>query len=223
MKKTNNFKKLLIVSLVALQMPAMDAGFGESAWNWILRNKKKVALGAVGAGLLTAGTIYAWNYLKNGSQKPVEIIDYDEERDEFQASAIAAESKFLSDCFCPCVLKENTAKVIRIDNQIAGFVVYKTDEYTIRSETSELWGKIEYIAVAKDFQKKGLARKLLEYAIEQMFEVGAKGIFLTVDKKNTIAIKFYESVNFKLVDRQYFLNSRDDYERYKAKYKKSKK
>lgn len=65
--------------------------------------------------------------------------------------------------------------------------------YSIIYERSE----INYIAVLKEYQKKGIATKLLDYAIKDIKSNNCENISLEVETNNIAAINLYSKFNFK--------------------------
>jgi ribosomal protein S18 acetylase RimI-like enzyme len=61
-------------------------------------------------------------------------------------------------------------------------------------------GWINYLAVHPDFQRKGLARKMMDAAEVCLREVGCPKINLQVRTSNTGVIEFYNRIGYKLDD-----------------------
>lgn len=57
-------------------------------------------------------------------------------------------------------------------------------------------GHIEILAIDSAYRKKGLAKKLLEYAIQDLTQKGAKKINVGVQYDNQSAIKLYRKLGF---------------------------
>jgi len=73
------------------------------------------------------------------------------------------------------------------------------------------------VSTVPKFERNGYARKLLQYVMETLKEMGIKRIELTVDMDNFTAKKIYEELGFKIVetlDNEYG----DNVERYLMRY-----
>ena len=73
------------------------------------------------------------------------------------------------------------------------------------------------VSTVPKFERNGYARKLLQYVMETLKEMGIKRIELTVDMDNFTAKKIYEELGFKIVetlDNEYG----DNIERYLMRY-----
>jgi len=71
-------------------------------------------------------------------------------------------------------------------------------------------GEILTIATDPDFQRRGLARMLLERVIKTLRDEGAESLFLEVAIDNPAAIHLYEGVGFKKTGRRKAYYSRKD-------------
>ncbi|MCK5632450.1 GNAT family N-acetyltransferase [bacterium] len=80
-------------------------------------------------------------------------------------------------------------KVLRESGKVAGFTTfYKKNFYE---------GHIQFVAVAKDFRKKGYGQMLTEHAIKSLIDLGSKKITLLTRLNNTRARSIYERIGFK--------------------------
>lgn len=61
-------------------------------------------------------------------------------------------------------------------------------------------GWINYLAVAPEFQREGLASRLMEEAETRLIAMGCPKINLQVRTSNTGVIRFYEKLGFKVDD-----------------------
>lgn len=61
-------------------------------------------------------------------------------------------------------------------------------------------GWINYLAVAPEHQKKGIASRLMEEAETRLLSMGCPKINLQVRTSNTGVIKFYEKIGYKMDD-----------------------
>lgn len=93
--------------------------------------------------------------------------------------------------------------VVQMDNEIAGYVI--------------LWigvdeGHLTNIAVAKKYQRKSIAKRLLSYIFRFAAESGLTQIILEVRPSNTPAIFLYESFGFTRlgVRKRYYQNPVED-------------
>ena len=78
------------------------------------------------------------------------------------------------------------------DNQLTGYVY-------IEAEPQHGDGSIEYIAVSDQFRKQGIGKKLLTFAVNQLFTYEEiEEITLCVNNKDESAIKLYQAVGFKV-------------------------
>lgn len=112
----------------------------------------------------------------------------------------------LGDVSSSHTVKPDTLRVIVIrgKNNVYGFITYfmYTDKtgfiqsiinyFTYTKNT----GYIEALCVAKTRRNRGYARRLLEYAIQDLKEMGASGVRLTTGQENIPAQNLYKSVGF---------------------------
>ncbi len=69
----------------------------------------------------------------------------------------------------------------------------------IEAEPKHGEGSVEYIAVSKRFRKQGIGKKLLTFAINELFAYEEiEEITLSVNTKDESAIKLYQAVGFKV-------------------------
>lgn len=89
-------------------------------------------------------------------------------------------------------LQNTYLHVIEQNNQVVGFANF--------SKVDEL-GFVTLIAIylLPENQGQGLGRKLIHFAIEKLHHV--KGIYLEVSSENERAIRFYQSIGFKVQDK----------------------
>lgn len=79
--------------------------------------------------------------------------------------------------------------------------------YSVTLDTAD----VESVVVAKDYRKKGYASLLIESAIKDAQNKGAKRLFLEVRKSNTPAINLYEKFGFKqLFERKKYYGDGED-------------
>ncbi len=94
-----------------------------------------------------------------------------------------------------------------LNEKTIGFIVLrliKIDNYKVEKEA-----EIHNFAVARQFQKQGIGKKLLQQAID--LEKPGK-IFLEVRKSNYLAINFYLKNGFQVIGerKNYYLNPPED-------------
>jgi len=80
-------------------------------------------------------------------------------------------------------------KVAREGNRLAGFTAYFKRRF--------YEGFVLYLAVARDFRRKGYGKKLMKYAINDLFNQGCSVIRL-LTRTDNVARKLYEKLGFKL-------------------------
>lgn len=83
--------------------------------------------------------------------------------------------------------------VVMINNQAVGVVEYMQDMN--KTDSVYLYG----LAIAKDYQKRGLGADLLDYSLRELKKEGFKEVELTVAPDNETAINLYETFAFKKV------------------------
>ena len=93
--------------------------------------------------------------------------------------------------------------VLQANNEIAGYAV--------------LWigvdeGHLTNIAVAKKYQRKSIAKKLLSYILRLALEKGLVRIILEVRPSNTAAVSLYEAFGFErlAIRKDYYRNPVED-------------
>lgn len=93
--------------------------------------------------------------------------------------------------------------VATIDDDIVGVIVTKVEEI---AENSFVKARkvlmINSLAVEEGHRKKGIGRKLTEYAFDLGRSLSVDGIELGVSEANTDAIEFYESLGMKMKSRK---------------------
>jgi ribosomal protein S18 acetylase RimI-like enzyme len=160
-----------------------------------------LALGALGG---------IWYYHK-GAVEQGQIVDFDAERDTQALLKIFNDNwywLFPGPDYSPeYILKYHSPgqapyyaqyfgklhiKVLRDHDKAAGFTTYY--------QTNFYEGEIQFIAVDKEFRRKGYGRKLTEYAIRELLKMGVKKVLLTTRLDNAPARHTYEKVGFKEVE-----------------------
>ncbi len=75
----------------------------------------------------------------------------------------------------------------------------EVDKLTCWSKDLEPSGEMARLAVLPEYQSKGLARKLMQFGMDELKRRGNKGIHFLVNKYNVKAIKSYEIFGFNVV------------------------
>lgn len=83
-------------------------------------------------------------------------------------------------------------RILEVDGKIAGFVGYHPNSMYI-------W-QLLWLAVDQDYRRQGIAKKLLNYAVEDMVRRGAIKIELATRPVNVRAKALYNQFGFKQVD-----------------------
>ena len=84
-------------------------------------------------------------------------------------------------------------KAARESGKLAGFVTYwKINFYE---------GQIQWLVVDSRFRKKGYGRKLLQYAVDDLFAQGCQVVELQTRLNNAAGISLYKKVGFVETDR----------------------
>jgi ribosomal-protein-alanine N-acetyltransferase len=100
-------------------------------------------------------------------------------------------------------IEKQYAYVLEIKDKIIGYICgWKLlDEFNITN-----------IAVAKDYQQKGLGRKLVQFLIGRILNERCFKFFLEVRKSNNAAKMLYEKIGFKLIGsrKNYYHSPQED-------------
>lgn len=97
------------------------------------------------------------------------------------------------------VLGKKADKVLLFEEgEIAGFISKACK--AIGFITLEKQGRIPLVAVSKDFQGKGIARKLINAALAQFKKWGVKEIQISTAMFNIPALRVYQACGFKIVE-----------------------
>lgn len=88
-----------------------------------------------------------------------------------------------------------------VAERIREFVVIKDKKTVVAISSLRIYypflAEIRTIAVKKDFQKMGLAKKLIDYEIEEAKSLFVKRVFAL-----TFQLKFFEKMGFKQIDKK---------------------
>lgn len=84
-------------------------------------------------------------------------------------------------------------QVMRVNNEFVGFVAYYMKNFYL--------GQLLFIAVKQDQRGKGYAKVLMNYALEQLKEMGATKVKLVTRPTNLSAIAVYNKTGFTEINR----------------------
>jgi ribosomal protein S18 acetylase RimI-like enzyme len=87
---------------------------------------------------------------------------------------------------------DSIMKVATVDGKIAGFLLY-------HPESAKVW-RLLFLIVDQDFRRQGIAKKLLQYAVDDMVKHGAIRIDIATRNNNFRAQNLYKNFGAKLVD-----------------------
>jgi ribosomal protein S18 acetylase RimI-like enzyme len=88
--------------------------------------------------------------------------------------------------------------VAKIEDEIVGYITINIKEKNNPSMRYRKQLQIEAICVDEENRGKGIGTELLEYARKFAKEDNCTDLYLTVNKENEKAIKFYEEFGFKV-------------------------
>src|SRR3989339_183060 len=88
----------------------------------------------------------------------------------------------------PQFLGKLTIKTILENGKFAGFITYHKDGYHR--------GRIQFLSVSKNFRGKGYGKRLIRYALKDLFNQGCTEVYLTTRTDNTPAQKIYKDLGF---------------------------
>ena len=101
--------------------------------------------------------------------------------------------------------------VAEIDDQLAGFILG-----TIISKASWTYGYVIWLGVSPEFQRRGVADKMVDKLVERMIEDGARFMLADTDPENVPAVKFFMRKGFVNTREHIFLSMNlSKHERYK--------
>lgn len=102
---------------------------------------------------------------------------------------------------------------IKDDDNHSSFILIKDDNIIGGINISYIYenADIDFIYIVKEERGNGYSKLLLSYIIEYLVNKRVNNIMLEVNENNLIAIKLYESFNFKLISRRVkYYNDKDD-------------
>lgn len=91
--------------------------------------------------------------------------------------------------------------VAEIDEQLAGFILG-----TIINKAAWVYGYIIWLGVSPNFQRQGIADKLVDKLVERMIDDGARFMMVDTDPENLPAVKFFSRKGFGNMRRHVFLS-----------------
>jgi ribosomal protein S18 acetylase RimI-like enzyme len=91
--------------------------------------------------------------------------------------------------------------VAEIEEQLAGFVLG-----TIITKASWVYGYIIWLGVSSQFQRRGVADKLVDKIVERMIEEGVRFMLVDTDPANVPAVKFFTRKGFGNARRHVYLS-----------------
>ncbi len=91
--------------------------------------------------------------------------------------------------------------VAEIEESLAGFVLG-----TVISKASWVYGYIIWLGVNPNFQRRGVADKLVDKVVERMIEEGARFMLVDTDPTNTPAVNFFMRKGFGNARKHIFLS-----------------
>lgn len=91
--------------------------------------------------------------------------------------------------------------VAQIEDQLAGFVLG-----TIISKASWVYGYIIWLGVSSQFQRQGVADKLVDKIVERMIKEGVRFMLVDTDPANLPAVKFFTRKGFGNARRHVYLS-----------------
>lgn len=91
--------------------------------------------------------------------------------------------------------------VAQIEEELAGFVLG-----TVISKASWVYGYIIWLGVNPQFQRRGVADKLVDKIVERMIEEGVRFMLVDTDPANEPAVKFFTRKGFGNARRHVYLS-----------------
>ncbi|GMM58393.1 peptide alpha-N-acetyltransferase [Maudiozyma humilis] len=93
------------------------------------------------------------------------------------------------------------------DDLPIGCIICKSEAH----RNSRMRGYIGMLAVQKEYRGRGIAKRLVEHAIDKMVESGCDEIMLETEVENVAALNLYEGLGFIRMKRmfRYYLNEGD--------------
>lgn len=92
---------------------------------------------------------------------------------------------------------DKTFYVAKVDGKIKGILGYYINDIDFEGRVKRRVLFIHTIAVHEDSRKKGIGKAMMDFVFEKMKKDKIDNIELSVNVKNSDAIKFYEKLGFK--------------------------
>lgn len=92
--------------------------------------------------------------------------------------------------------------VAEVQGEYAGFLYWFVEENPEFDRSVRKYGYIEELQVLEKFQRQGIGRKLVTYALKQLKESGIEAVYLDTREGNTPAQNLYESLGFRQFSRR---------------------
>ncbi len=114
-----------------------------------------------------------------------------------------------ADYLCEVDREDSLALTAYVDKILSGFIILRLIINKEIDANYKYEAEILNFAVALDYQKQGIGKELLRYAIK---EITPEKIWLEVRKSNINAIEFYTKQSFQIVGKRkhYYLNPTED-------------
>lgn len=167
--------------------------------------KKGVILSAILVGLVIGSCFY----LKRSEESlKIQNFNYENDADDVEALFHKGDNFYWMIAGNPeysvkFMLKHKTTsqeekrqdlilKSAKINGKLVGFLAYH--------QMSAHVGRLLFLIVDQDFRKQGVAKKLLNFAVQDMVAMGDLKILLFTRSNNFKAQALYKSVGFKIID-----------------------
>lgn len=101
----------------------------------------------------------------------------------------------------------------RVQDFLVAEVSRKVVGYILGYVKPDKSGSIKTLAVAPDYRRQGIGKKLVNFIIQKLKKKGIKEIFLHTRIKNRVASSFYKKLGFRTIKiiKRYFQNGEDAY------------
>lgn len=149
--------------------------------------------------------LYEWNWkwikkynISNISESVISNIQNDHKNDKYIQLFSLQRYDLNKENLSKYIDKYNFLKHIRLEDNIKGYIFTDKDNLVgVISVESKMNGEnwIQGLEITKEYQNHGLSKQILKLAISTL-----KARFLSVNKKNEVAIKIYKDIGFKIYD-----------------------
>ena len=92
--------------------------------------------------------------------------------------------------------------VAEVNGEYLGFLYWHIGKKPFFAPEVETFAHIREVQVLEGFQRQGVGRKLMAYAIDRLKALGIRDVFLATAETNDIARHLYESLGFREFRRQ---------------------